>query len=135
MLHQRRDEARLTAGAVRVRMEADDAKSRVSTAEPVRRRPTWHLSVGDHQNGRDATAHQFKPCREPVPAAGEHDDDISVPRMVVGREHEQGGRRGGEQDDGRDGESVSQWAIARSTASCSSGESATGARPRSTSFM
>jgi hypothetical protein len=58
-----------------------------------------------------------------------------VTRLVLPREDEQEGG-GGEEGGGdreRDGD-ASQRDMARSTASCSSGDSATGARPRSTSF-
>jgi hypothetical protein len=58
-----------------------------------------------------------------------------MPRMVLPREDEQHRRGCAEQNDGYGNERASQWAIARSTASCSSGESATGARPWSRSFM
>ena len=81
-------------------------------------------------------ADEREPLGQPVARAPrEHDDDVRMPRRVLPREDEEiggGGEKGG--DDRERDEQASQRAMARSTASCSSGESATGARPRSTSF-
>ena len=74
---------------------------------------------------------------EPVVLAAGEDDERVGPlgqRVLLGQEEEVGGRRG-EQDDPGDERERPQCAIARSTASSSSGERATEGRPRSSSFM
>jgi hypothetical protein len=69
-------------------------------------------------------------------AAAQDDDRVRpVGQRILAGPDVQVRRRAGEQREDDDREGPGQWAIARSTASSSSGESATEGRPRSSSFM
>jgi hypothetical protein len=70
----------------------------------------------------------------PTPAGENHDGVGPARRRVrLGPDEQVGGRRG--ERDEQDDEKLPQCAIARSTASSSSGERAVDGRPRSSSFI
>jgi hypothetical protein len=128
------DPARLSLGAVRVGVEAEDAPP---PAEAVRLVPAVDVSVRDREDGRDARPPEPDAFGQPVPAGTREDDDRIrlAGDWILGGPDEEIGRRGDEQGGDEREQEPRQWAIARSTASSSSGERATEGRPRSSSFM
>ena len=99
-------------------------------AEPVRAHPALGPSVGDDERRRDAAAPEPDALVETVLLApGEHDDRVGAGgrRILVRKDEEVGGGRGERGDDAEQDEL--EWLMARSTASSSSGLSATDGRP------
>ena len=128
-----RDPAGLALGAVGVWREADRT---AAPAEAACLFPAGVEPVGDDERVRDARVDQPPPLGEAVSAPAREDDDGVRParrRVRLGPDEQVGGRRG--ERDEQDGEKLLQCAIARSTASSSSGERAVDGRPRSSSFM
>jgi hypothetical protein len=127
------DPAGLALGAVGIGREADRA---AALAEAGGLDPPRVEAVRDRKRVRDPLGDQPLRFGQPVAApAGEDDDDVRPARRRVrlGPDEQVSGRRG--EGDEQDEEKLLQCAIARSTASSSSGERAVDGRPRSSSFM
>lgn len=128
------DPAGLALGAVGVGGEADRP---AALAEADRLGPAGVEAVRDDERVGNPLGDQPPALVEPMSPAAREDDDGVGPtrrRVRVWPDEQIGGRRG-EGDDEQDDEKLLQCAIARSTASSSSGERAVDGRPRSSSFM